>query len=344
MTEEYLEQPVTKPVSEDGRGTQVVYGVSSVQGWRTTQEDAHLVLPQFDTNTSLWGVFDGHNGADVAQFAAKRLPKIILKNCSYKKGKIESALRESFMALDQLLLTREGIKELMSLRQSYSRAPITRFNAPGFASGCTAIVTLIKGNIIYVANLGDSRCILSRNGKAFPLSEDHKPDNKPERQRIENAGGEVVFGRINYGVNVSRAFGDHSYKRKKNLSANKQMIIALPDIKVEKFEQKSDNCLVLISDGVWKSYSNEELIAYINKRIEKVRPLSKICEEVFRQILPKVFPKRGIKGTDNMTLLIVKLEFETKRKNASKKPKVEIKNTSKPGFWSSIWSTKKNTL
>ena len=267
-------------------------------------------MPQFDKNSSLFGVFDGHNGAEVAQFAAKRLPKLILNNKNYKEGRIEAALQESFMALDELLLSRDSIKELIAMRQSYSKAPITRGNAPAIASGCTAVVALIREDTIYVANLGDSRCLLSRKGRVLPLSEDHKPDNESEKQRIENAGGEVVYGRINYGVNISRAFGDHSYKRNFNLSKKEQMIIAWPDLKVEQINKKTDNFFVLICDGVWNSVTNEDLIAYVNKRLPKVKQLSKICEEVFTQILPKVMPlERKAQGTDNMTVLIIKFCF-----------------------------------
>lgn len=35
---------------------------------------------------------------------------------------------------------------------------------PGFDSGCTAVVALLRENDLYVANAGDSRCIVSRNG------------------------------------------------------------------------------------------------------------------------------------------------------------------------------------
>ena len=34
------------------------------------QEDAHLAALDFDTNSSLFGVFDGHGGSEVAKFAA----------------------------------------------------------------------------------------------------------------------------------------------------------------------------------------------------------------------------------------------------------------------------------
>ena len=41
--------------------------------------------------------------------------------------------------------------------------------------GCTANVVMINGNKIIVANAGDSRSALSRNGQTIELSKDHKP-------------------------------------------------------------------------------------------------------------------------------------------------------------------------
>ena len=45
--------------------------------------------------------------------------------------------------------------------------------------GCTANVVFIdkKGKKIYVANAGDSRCVMGKNGKAGEMSIDHKPEN-----------------------------------------------------------------------------------------------------------------------------------------------------------------------
>jgi len=37
---------------------------------------------------------------------------------------------------------------------------------------------------IFTANAGDSRAVLSRAKRAVPLSEDHKPNNREEYQRI----------------------------------------------------------------------------------------------------------------------------------------------------------------
>lgn len=69
------------------------------------------------------------------------------------------------------------------------------------------MVALIKGDNLYVANAGDSRCVVCKNGTAIDMSEDHKPEDELECARVEKAGGEVSGGRVNGGLNLSRAIG-----------------------------------------------------------------------------------------------------------------------------------------
>lgn len=64
-----------------------------------------------------------------------------------------------------------------------------------------------------MANAGDSRCVVCRDGKAVEMSFDHKPEDTEELERIRKAGGRVTMdGRVNGGLNLSRAIGDHAYK------------------------------------------------------------------------------------------------------------------------------------
>lgn len=84
---------------------------------------------------------------------------------------------------------------------------------PASSSGCTAVVALLVERDLYVANAGDSRCVVCRNGEALEMSIDHKPEDNDELERIQNAGGRVTMdGRVNGGLNLSRAIGDHAYK------------------------------------------------------------------------------------------------------------------------------------
>ena len=56
------------------------------QGWRNHQEDAHNAILDFMPNISLFGVYDGHGGAEVAQWVAKNLPEIIKKEIGEEKA------------------------------------------------------------------------------------------------------------------------------------------------------------------------------------------------------------------------------------------------------------------
>jgi protein phosphatase 1G len=50
------------------------------------------------------------------------------------------------------------------------------------------VVAVKYGNDLFVANAGDSRGVLCRGNEAVALSEDHKPAQESERNRILNAG------------------------------------------------------------------------------------------------------------------------------------------------------------
>jgi len=83
------------------------------------------------------------------------------------------------------------------------------------------------------------------------LSEDHKPDRRDERARIEAAGGAVVWAgawRVGGVLAVSRAFGDRALK---------PYVSADPDVRDEML-QPEDAALVLASDGLWDVMTNAE--------------------------------------------------------------------------------------
>lgn len=154
---------------------------------------------------------------------------------------------------------------------------------PGQSSGCTAVVALLVGRELFVANAGDSRCVLCRNGKTIEMSFDHKPEDAEESARIMKAGGRVTMdGRVNGGLNLSRAIGDHAYKMNKDLKPEEQMISAMPDVKRITLEEE-DEFMVLACDGIWNFMTSEEVVEFVRKRIvDKKEKLSSICEEVRR--------------------------------------------------------------
>lgn len=65
-------------------------------------------------------------------------------------------------------------------------------------SGSCFNCVLIIDDMCYVANIGDSRCLLSREmgNKLYVLSWDHKPNDPDEIIWIGNAGGDVYVSAI----------------------------------------------------------------------------------------------------------------------------------------------------
>ena len=78
-------------------------GVCEMQGWRPTMEDAAIVLPQYEPNTSLFGVLDGHGGSIISEFVSVNFKNVLVRTKSYKKGNYEKALVETFLTMDELL-------------------------------------------------------------------------------------------------------------------------------------------------------------------------------------------------------------------------------------------------
>lgn len=105
--------------------------------------------------------------------------------------------------------------------------------------------------------------------------------------RIVKAGGEVTSdGRVNGGLNLSRALGDHAYKQNMVLPAQEQMISALPDVRHITIDPEKDEFMVLACDGIWNFMSSQNVVQFVHTRLsQNYENISKICEEVWNHII-----------------------------------------------------------
>ena len=57
-----------------------------------------------DKRLAYFGVYDGHGGEKVAQFAGENIHKIVAKQDAFSKGDMEQALKDGFLATDRAIL------------------------------------------------------------------------------------------------------------------------------------------------------------------------------------------------------------------------------------------------
>ena len=160
--------------------------------------------------------------------------------------------------------------------------------------GTTCLLGLILSGKLTIANLGDSVATLVRKDSSWKkLNEEHTPDRPDERMRIENSNGTVFCNRIRGDLGVSRAFGNIEMK---------DLVISEPEGQTWPISS-NDDLLILASDGLYRSYSQE----YVVKRILELRAqnmsLGKVSETILEECTSLVNVKKPCQ--DNLTLIIV---------------------------------------
>lgn len=254
------------------RNVRFSYGYSTFKGKRASMED------YFETKISevggqmvaFFGVFDGHGGPRTAEYLKNNLFNNLCNHPDFIKD-TKSAIVEAFKQTDANYLSEEKGQQK--------------------DAGSTASTALLVGDRLLVANVGDSRVVACRDGSALPLSIDHKPDRSDERQRIEDAGGFVIWAgtwRVGGVLAVSRAFGDKLLK---------QFVTAEPEI----MEQEIDGVdfIIIASDGLWNVISNKDAVSLVQDMKDTEAASRRLTEEAFA---------RG--SSDNITCLVVRFQDE----------------------------------
>ena len=311
---------------------QLKFGLCDMQGWRKRHEDAHIAaVSQGDKkNIDVFGVFDGQGGKEISQFVSNHFTEELIKNKNLETD-LSQALKETFIKMDEIMQTKEGIEELKKYSreskkedeaQSKNEPPNSQMNFLAqlmpqkdpeaddiyMRTGCTACVMGIDetNKKIYFANAGDSRVVLCRRGVAEEGSQDHKPDMESEKTRIYKADGWISEGRVKGNLNLTRGFGDLEYKQNKNLKPEEQMITANPDIKIADFTNDID-FVIIGCDGIWDCLKNQEACDFVSKKLKddpKIQ-ISKIVEEMLDNIVAKdLYNETGV-GCDNMTCIVI---------------------------------------
>ncbi|XP_022189236.2 TGF-beta-activated kinase 1 and MAP3K7-binding protein 1-like [Nilaparvata lugens] len=237
-------------------------------------------------DTCLYGVFDGHNGAQTAAFALQSLASEILFDPKLQTkttdDEVREFLRQAFVAVERSYLKSfdDKLAERTSLSyeipdglkvyEAYQKYPeiVNKLNAINneLSCGTTAVIALVLNQQLFVANVGDSRALLCKtdsNGvlRVIQLSVDHDLSNEDELLRLYNLG--LPFEKVAHGYRLgnqenTRCLGNYlvkgAYKEFEELAqASSEPITAEPEIHGGILLDESCRFLLLMSDGLYRS-------------------------------------------------------------------------------------------
>ena len=219
-----------------------------------------------DKNSYLFCLFDGHGGGDVSQFLQINFYKYFKEILPISNP--EQNFTNLFNKVD------EKIKDLNLLNMG--------------STACIIYITKENGkNVIYSANIGDTRAILFSEKNYKRLSYDHRATDPNESNRIIKNGGVVFAGRVYGSLMLSRAFGDWELKN--------YGVISDPHV-TKTVMGEGDKFLVMATDGVWDVLDDEDIF----EMIKNTNDSKELCNHIVKTAIDKG-------SMDNISCFVIKL-------------------------------------
>ena len=230
---------------------------------------------------SYFGIFDGHGGEECSEFLKNNYMNYLVENANFPFD-IKLSMIESFQKIEE---------DFFKLKCKDNLDDSDK-------SGSCALVSVIFDNKVYIANIGDSRAIMSIGGgtKVRQLTADQKPDNVKEFERAlkngskiylddnddpdrdeskiefikdkaelekmkeikENSTEEKIFRVYPSDLAVMRTIGDIKAK-KKEFGGIPGTIINIPEVYIFDINS-SDDFIVMGCDGIFDDLSNQEIV------------------------------------------------------------------------------------
>jgi serine/threonine protein phosphatase PrpC len=285
-------------------------------------------------------VFDGHGGSGVSAYLKNTLYETVNDFLQQKHWEVDEIRNDSNSndssspvnggAIDSkdVVKTIQDDKEYLlenaampsvashvaAVRAGFEKIERDVIEDDGLAyQGSTAVAIVLHesddgSRTILSANVGDSRAILSRNGKAVDLTRDHKPNDEREKKRILDMGetiewdAECMVHRVR-NLSLARAIGDRYAK---------PAVSAEVEIKHFPVCEGDDEFVVLASDGLWDVMSSQDVVSFVHEYMDhEVSRMSKDNAEnyklVLRKNMAKLLAREAIRkgSTDNICVLMV---------------------------------------
>ncbi|KAA8531603.1 hypothetical protein F0562_006312 [Nyssa sinensis] len=328
------------------------YSIAVVQANSSLEDQSQVFTSPSATYV---GVYDGHGGPEASRFITNHLFPFLHKFTSEQGGLSAEVIRKAFDATEE---------EFLHL---VKRSWLAR---PQIASvGSCCLVGAISNDVLYVANLGDSRVVLGRrvsDGRtsystpvvAERLSTDHNVGVEEVRKEVEALHPDdshiVVYTRgvwrIKGIIQVSRSIGDIYLKKPEfnrdplfqqfglPVPLRRAVMSAEPSILIRKLRPQ-DLFLIFASDGLWEQLSDEAAVELVLKN-----PRVGIAKRLVRAAIQEAARKRELryddikrieKGVrrhfhDDITVIVIYLDHQQGTPNVRSRDHCMVDCTSAP--------------
>ncbi|KAI5429896.1 hypothetical protein KIW84_034473 [Lathyrus oleraceus] len=240
------------------------------------EDRVHIMISE-DHGWVYVGIYDGFNGPDATDYLLKNMFSAVhdeLKGflCN-RNGDNGQSFSHSYVleALSEVMKKTEDAF-LKIVDEMITSSPVLAM------MGSCVLVMLMKGEHVYLMNVGDSRAVLgTRTGNHFQLTVDHNAQAREEIRRIRQEHPDdsyvVTNGRVKGYLNITRAFGAGFLKQPKQNDA------MLESFKVDYIGESpyitcspslyhhrlcpNDKFLILSSDGLYQYLTNEEAVTKV---------------------------------------------------------------------------------
>ncbi|KAF8410169.1 hypothetical protein HHK36_002691 [Tetracentron sinense] len=258
-------------------------------------------------STTYVGVYDGHGGPEASRFINNHLFPHLHKLASENGGLSANVIKKAFDATEE--------EFLHLVKRSWPAQPQIA------SVGSCCLVGAISNDMLYVANLGDSRAVLGRkvsDGRMNPvvaaerLSTDHNVAVEEVRKEVEALhpdDAHIVVScrgvwRIKGIIQVSRSIGDIYLKKPEfnrdplfqqfgfPVPLKRAVMTAEPSIQIRKLKPQ-DLFLIFASDGLWEQLSDEAAVEIVFKN-----PRAGIAKRLVRAALQEAAKKREMRYDD----------------------------------------------
>lgn len=166
LTSDCLDNSVRKPKNKSCSATFPANNPS---------EDRCVINHSADPNGhNIYGVFDGHGGYQVSEYASKRLVDILSNHLKMTES-VPSALENTFVEIEESYISK--------IRDCYKMG----FGDVAKVGSC-AIVSVVKDNTLTVANSGDCRVVV---GSVIAKSNQHQTTTTNADSNLAEVNGQI---------------------------------------------------------------------------------------------------------------------------------------------------------